>query len=254
MSSTKESQAIENKEPAKFNYNSVDYLEPRFPRLVNKKGLNILRAICSVLLFIIWILVFVWIHPIAQIVFMTMWGNSAALITSILSLYISLKGTDNASSKIKKLNNLLLEYVFSMEMVITIVFWTVLYDWVIAIIKAEGNERTIPLQIAIHSVPLFAVCCNVILSNVRFNPGNWKVTCVASIIFMFANYGGKQLVGQPLYPFLPWDGSFRAYLNAVILVLVATVLNYLCSKFIVNKLPLMSAKHAKESLLESQLN
>ncbi|TNV76366.1 hypothetical protein FGO68_gene17695 [Halteria grandinella] len=228
-----------------FDYNSLDYLEPRFPGLVNKQGLNILRAISSIVLLVIWVFVFAWTHPITQFVYMTMWGNTTSLITSFFSLYITIKGTENVGSKIKKWNYLLLEFVFSMEMVITVIYWTVLHDMIMAKLKAEGNEHGIPLQIGIHSVPLIAVCCNVVLSKVRFDPGSWKITFVATTIFMFVNYGGKEFTGKPLYPFLPWDGSFRTYFNAVFLVLISTVLNYLCSRFIVNMLPLSSAKPNK---------
>ncbi|TNV76200.1 hypothetical protein FGO68_gene3412 [Halteria grandinella] len=231
-----------------FNFESADYLEPRFPNLVGKQGLNILRGLCSVALFIMWNMINVLISPGAQFIFMTMWGNSAALITSVLSLYISIKGSENVSSKIKRWNYLLLEFVFSMEMVITIVYWTSIHPLLNQILKEaklDGSVYQIPLQISIHSVPLFAVCCNVVLSKIRFNPNNWTFTFIASTIFMFVNFGGSKLAGMPFYPFLPWDGSFRTYFNAVFLVLMATVLNYLCSKFIVNRLPLTPVQLTK---------
>ena len=64
-------------------------MEPRFPKVVTKETLQKIRLILGLACFALTILSLMQIHPAAQLIFMTMWGNHGAIITTALSYYIT---------------------------------------------------------------------------------------------------------------------------------------------------------------------
>ncbi len=90
-----------------------------------------------------------------------------------------------------------------MEFIITVVYWLVIHEW---LMKLIGHDPILVfINVWIHILPFVAMILNVFLSKMGFSMRRWRVTCLISTIFMFVNFIGVKIVGQPLYFFLPWN-------------------------------------------------
>ena len=69
-------------------------------------------------------------NPLAQFVFMTMYGNNATILSTALSYYLISKQSD---SKVKgyslsKVAQVLIEWTLAIEVTVTLAYWILLHD------------------------------------------------------------------------------------------------------------------------------
>ena len=162
---------------------------------------------------------------------MTLWGSQATVIVTALSIYQTSYG---GSPTLNKTIQYIMEFTLNMQVIITVVYWSVLHEWLMNIIA--DKPILIFINIWIHILPFVVMAINVGLSKIRFKYERWTVTGVTSCVFMVFNFAGVKILGEPLYPFLTWN-DFQSIINAVALF-AFVIASYFFTTFLVNKLTL----------------
>ena len=111
-------------------------------------------------------------------------------------------------------------FIFGMtmafEFLITIMYWTVLYDW-------DGYSRSIDafLDIIGHALPLIVLIIDFIFNRIPFFPKHLVLMLIISVIYAIVNMAVTLGSGTPVYSVMTWkDGWTALYMFASCLALL----------------------------------
>jgi hypothetical protein len=198
---------------------------------MGEKGLKILRITTVPAIMGLIIFALIKMPPEAQLFYLVMWCNYIIIATALLSMKVSAGG---ASSGLRRATQMLLEYALGAEVIVTLVYWAIMF--VVVLDKYANDVSMIVFMFLVNNIPTAFVAANVVLSKIRFSPGNWWFTLAVGATFMLVNFIGCKINDVVYYPFLPWDGSVKS-----IIMPIATagmgVLIYVLTAVCVNKLP-----------------
>ena len=123
----------------------------------------------------------------------------------------------------------------SMQIVVTIVYWLMIHVEVTPVLKAQGKELFLFIDLYIHSVPLVTMSGLVLFSNIRFSAWNFPFTLIVSCVFVLVNFTACKLNGKHYYPFWPFN-DVQSWITAAFLVTAASVC-YVITALVVGRLP-----------------
>ena len=138
---------------------------------------------------------------------------------------------------IKTVSHILFEFSFGMQIMIVVVYWTVIHTQAMERLTAIGAHYQILSHFVIHILPAANIFFNVTFSHIKFRYSHVIYTILITLSFFVFNYYGVIYFnkGKPIYSFFPWVTDFRkSVINAAGLLAMACVV-YLCSCVYVNK-------------------
>ncbi len=130
-----------------------------------------------------------WTH----FIYFTLWGSNMILLSTIMSILASLERF-RENKLIHRLTGILFEISLSMQLVITLVFWTLLLEHTREKLKFKDENTAWLLMlhaVAVHSFPLVAISFNTAISKTVFTLG-----CTKHIIVMNLAYGLVNFIGS----------------------------------------------------------
>ena len=135
--------------------------------------------------------------------------TSWALLLTFFHVALSLKcSIDTEISKKRRYliaNHIVAEVTLPINLVVTIVYWLLL--WEECLIK-YGNDPTLLFHtIVIHSLPMALTVLNFCVTDIVFKKAHALSFFVIGLVYGYHNYSQTMSMGEPVYWFLPWDGS-----------------------------------------------
>jgi hypothetical protein len=97
---------------------------------------------------------------------------------------------------------LMMELAITMEFVITLAFWLVLYP---AINTSKRSEFSLFLMTSDHSVPLILLCLDMVLNSMRFKYSHFIVIVSVGSFYCFVNLLVTEISGHPVYFPMKWN-------------------------------------------------
>ena len=151
---------------------------------------------------------------------LTSWGVTLTFIC----LFITVRQADNPDLKNDygklALLHILSEAVLLLNVVITLVYWTLLYR-----LYADFYDRIIEKvnQVTIHVFPLAFTLLNMRVTQVVLLRHHWVFFVPLSMIYMVINYIATKISGFYIYFFLHWE-NFSSLIVCVALLAFQSVL------------------------------
>lgn len=130
--------------------------------------------------------------------FLSFYTNWGMLTTSI---YYSSVLLTYRYSVLNKLSTILLQTAWTMQGIISLMFWAVLF-------KLTNVSTPMYLFVPRHGLFPFLLLFDIIFSNVRFNRIGVKWTIVVSLVYFLGMNLPYTLFIGPVYPFLTYSNSF----------------------------------------------
>ena len=163
-----------------------------------------IRAVSAVAMVLLIILEWVVYHHPRLLWYLTMWGSHLTCLTAIIILVDSILQT-KGKTFFWRASLINLETVFPMNVVITLVFWTMLLDDV----RKNTGLRKIELCIT-HVLPFVISLTELCLTRWVFNLKHSVFLVFVAAYYLLVNFTGTQARGKPLYPMLTWQDSDSA--------------------------------------------
>ena len=173
---------------------------------------------------------------VSQLIYMTNWGNQLAIVSTALTLYL---GKDHHGKiQIKNARRLVaatvltLEFGLAMQIMVMIVYWPLIHDYVMEDIKGLNDDVVYWIMILIHSWPFLTVFLNVAMTKTIFIYEHYRYLLYVGVIYTIINFVATKVKGKPLYDFLHWN-DMSSLIYAIFLNVIA-ISFYLGMCFLVN--------------------
>lgn len=204
---------------------SVNFLTPRFPSFVDTSSLKTIRYSLGGSCLFLFILTLLFSPLLAQLVFMTLWGNLTTLVSTFLSLTHSADSPNCVRSKVVLF---LFEFSMCMQVMIVVLYWTQIHHWLMERIVLYSVDHFI--QVFIHIIPFLCITASVTFSQVRFKHSHGKWIMIISAIFLMINCVATKIMGRILYPFLPWEELWASIGITIVLVMIVGAVYWVLCK------------------------
>lgn len=172
--------------------------------------------------------------------YLTILGLYMTLLTISLLLIDQLvfKLTNRYSQKLKSISNFLIVVVLPIEIIITVVFWSLyLYDpsTIINEILLSTSGITLFQNVCMHVIPLVLLILEIYYIDIQRDNLHVILLCVFSAIYyLFLRYIAKKVKRWP-YPFLDDKNEITRVFLFIVLTLFGVLMYELCMMFIAIK-------------------
>ena len=135
--------------------------------------------------------------------YLTNWGLVAVFSSLCISAYMPYSKTYRKKPKLMALNHALMSLAIIMQLVITVVYWTMLHKEVIK--KNSHNMTAVVYQYAAHSLPAIACTYNLSVTDFLFYRGYTTFVLSIGVLFLGINFVSYLVTGHVTYWFLNWS-------------------------------------------------
>ncbi len=103
------------------------------------------------------------------------------------------------------LHHILFQVTLVMNVVVMVIYWSLLYRLDMKRDIIASNPFRQWLQILIHFWPFFSVALNFLYSEVTMKKNQGYFLIPITLAYITMNYFGTLAIGKPIYPFLDWN-------------------------------------------------
>ena len=157
-------------------------------------------------------------------VYLTNWG----MLCTILHLTLTIKCASDlkVKNKISLLgwNHIIFELTLILELVITVVYWTIIHH---VIIVEEVLELVIFQLYLVHAFPFFSMVVNFLITDVVLIRSHQVKFLYIALIYLLVNFAATKIRGKPVYHFLTWEDLNSLYIFLGISLGALFVFNFL---------------------------
>ena len=142
-------------------------------------------------------------------------------LCSIISSFMYKNMDEEASRKpfaLWKFAVVLFEITFSIEVLIPIFYWTVLYP------GEKLNDRQFLESVCVHAITPGLIYIDLIFNKIKFYKRHWIILALFMSLYGLVNFLVTKTSGKPVYKVLTWE-DFSTFLY-LLLALVITVLGF----------------------------
>lgn len=183
--------------------------------LLSFKGVQVLRCLLSLSCYILTILSLLKFPLSSQIYYFTNIGNNLVWISGALQFLLGGEiGKSNFG--LFKTTVALSEFALTFQILITVVYWTLLHQWIVGLVYKDPSNPDMELywlMVFIHSWPLVAAFGIFYFTKGYLFEHHSSYLLKFGPIYLLINLFGTWERGVNLYPFFPW---FEAPLQAVL--------------------------------------
>ncbi|TNV77689.1 hypothetical protein FGO68_gene4394 [Halteria grandinella] len=183
--------------------------------LLSLKGVQVLRCLLSLSCYILTILSLLKFPVSSQIYYFTNIGNNLVWISGALQFLLGgEKGKSNFG--LFKTTVALSEFAMTFQIIITVVYWTLLHSWIVGLAYKDPSNPDLELywlMVFIHSWPLVAAFGIFYFTKGYLFEHHSSYLLKFGPIYLLINLFGTWQRGENLYPFFPW---FEAPLQALV--------------------------------------
>ena len=208
----------------------INMLKPRF----NLKDRTVL--LCQ---FIFWVIpsIIMEIYSYSEVGFknktyyLTQIGASLVTISSIISTYLIYAKINKIviTNRLRRINHLLFEITFAAQILITIVYWSVLHFQIQDFIKSKG-PNFIYYMIWNHTIPMLWIWTEFLLSSQIIFVKDLKYIILFGLIYSFNNFLQTKLVAGKLpYPFMTWK-DYNSLVSVGIILMFFWIIYIIAAK------------------------
>mmetsp|Transcript_844 Transcript_844/g.885 ORF Transcript_844/g.885 Transcript_844/m.885 type:complete len:150 (-) Transcript_844:33-482(-) len=139
----------------------------------------------------------------------------------------------------------LFELSLIMNIIVTVVYFSLLHDEVHAIFEGQPFVQ-VHMKI-IHLAPLLTSFVNFYLTDIVFIRRHYKALVAFGTMYLTINFIGTKMIGKPLYSFLTWKDYTSILISAAILLLGVIFFNVLVqiTQLIKQRTPYQAEKKGK---------
>ena len=163
--------------------------------------------------------------------FLTLLGVSLVTISWMISTYITyakIKGVE-VSYKLRRLNHLWFEVTFSIQILITIVYWTVLHIQSQEYFKSRG-PYFVYYMIWVHTVPMIWIGAEYLLTSQIVFLRDLKYIILFGLIYSLNNFLQTKLIeGRRPYPFMTWK-SWDSLVSVGVILIFFAIMYFITAK------------------------
>ena len=163
--------------------------------------------------------------------YLTQIGVTLVSISWLISTYITYLKTSGQeiSTRLRRINHLWFEVTFTIQVLITIVYWGVLHHQLGDFIKSKG-PYFIYYMIWLHSVPMVCIGTEFALTSQIVFMRDYKYILGFGLVYCLNNFLQTKLCsGRRPYPFMKWD-ELDSLVSAVVIVLFFTFKYFIVAK------------------------
>jgi len=162
------------------------------------------------------------------VIYMTIWGLTITAIYFTLATYCQASygdylGKSTNAVTLSKVTYVLCELAFSLEMVIGIVYWSLLFPYD----KDSAHPEWYWLFDAmLHAMTPIMILTENIFNGVKFYKRHALILTVVMVVYGGVNYAATEIRGIPVYPIMTWTSITTLYY-----MIMSTVMGYLFFAF-----------------------
>ena len=194
---------------------TCSYLEPRLSSEMALSTLTMIRWAFAILCIFTWCWTIKRFGFWSQTLYLSGWGLVLSWITTLSTIYLT--SSDDQHEALKNMTYQLLQFTLSINVVITIVYWTTVHPEIMKNDPKMQETGEYIMQWLIHTTPMICLAVNVALSRISFHYSDALTTLLLTSFYMCINFGYVKVSGNVIYHFLPWNNA-ESYKTAVFLL------------------------------------